>query len=334
MINTKFIIQFLKKIKHKKVTVKVLNLILTILSPFTLVSTLWLKFIKLSGINGISEKIFMSIGLLPIVDQYYQPLINPKKYLTKSLRDDRSLIGIDFNVQQQLDLLKKFQFNDELLKFPLDKNNENEFYYNNGTFLSGDAEYLYNIVRHFKPKSIIEIGCGNSTLMIRNAIKTNLINDGSYNCNHFCIEPYEQPWLDKIEIELIREKVEQIDISFFQKLQPNDILFIDSSHVIRPQGDVLFEYLEILPILKPGVIIHIHDIFSPKDYLNNWVLENHFLWNEQYLLEAFLSFNSKFKIIGALNYLAHNYTKEFVDKCPIFGKQSGEPGSFWLIKTE
>jgi len=75
-------------------------------------------------------------------------------------------------------------------------------------------------------------------------------------------------------------------------------LFIDSSHIIRPQGDVLFEYLEILPILNAGVFVHIHDIFTPKDYLSEWILDGKVFWNEQYLLEAFLSFNTCFKIMG------------------------------------
>ena len=85
--------------------------------------------------------------------------------------------------------------------------------------------------------------------------------------------------------------------------------------------------------MKSGVLVQVHDIFTPKDYLNEWVYEDHLLWNEQYLLEAFLTYNSEFKIIGALNYLTHNHRKEFAAKCPIFAKQQGrEPGAFWMIK--
>lgn len=301
--------------------------------PFTLLASIWLKFVKEAGAGKIEDKIFMKLGILPVLDHYYQPMINPKKHLTKSLRNDRELQGIDYNTEEQLDLLAQFNYNEELLKFPLRKKKDIEFYYDNDSYCSGDAEYLYNIVRHFKPNRIIEIGSGNSTLMVRNAVTANKLDNSNYHCYHICIEPYEQPWLEKIEVELIREKVENIDKSFFQKLESKDILFIDSSHIIRPQGDVLFEYLKLLPTLKSGVLIHVHDIFTPKDYLNSWVFENHFLWNEQYLLEAFITYNSKFKIIGALNYLTHNYRKEFAEKCPIFAKQQGrEPGAFWMIK--
>jgi len=278
--------------------------------------------------------IFSKIGILPILDHYYQPLINPKKHLKKSLRQDRILPGIDFNVQEQLDILSKFNFNDELLKFPVNKRNEIdgvEFVYDNYNYCFGDAEYLYNMVRHFKPGKIIEIGSGHSTLMTLNAIDKNRVENKNYQCEHICVEPYEMPWLETRNVKVIRRKVEDIDVDFFKQLQANDILFIDSTHMIRPQGDVLHEFLEILPVLNKGVIIHIHDILTPKDYLDDWIFERHILWNEQYLLEAFLSFNDKFKIIGAANFLSHNYRDKFYEKCPVFAKHhEKEPGAFWI----
>ena len=302
--------------------------------PFTFFSALWMKFLlHATWAWGIEDKIFMKLGVLPILDQYYQPLINPKKYLTKSLRDDRSLPGIDFNPGEQINLLSAFNYNEELLSFPIEKRAEGEFYYNNGSYCAGDAEYLYSVVRHFKPRRIIEIGCGSSTLMIGNAVAKNKSDNPDYVCQHICVEPYEQPWLEQLDIELIREKIENIEIHFFQKLEANDILFIDSTHMIRPQGDVLYEYLELLPTLKPGVLVHIHDVFLPKDYLDDWVYKHHLLWNEQYLLEAFLTFNREFRIFGALNYLSHHYEREFAGKCPIFSKQKIEARAFWMVKA-
>ncbi|HAX18069.1 MAG TPA: hypothetical protein DCY00_05695, partial [Actinobacteria bacterium] len=119
----------------------------------------------------------------------------------------------------------------------------------------------------------------------------------------------------------------------FKKLDCNDILFIDSSHMIRPQGDVLYEYLELLPDLNNGVIVHIHDIFSPKDYPEEWVIGDVRFWNEQYLLEAFLTSNSRWKIIGALNFLHHNYYELLIEKCPRLTPDR-EPGSFYIQKQE
>ncbi|MBN1183337.1 MAG: class I SAM-dependent methyltransferase [Bacteroidales bacterium] len=253
---------------------------------------------------------------------------------------ERNLLGIDFNIEGQLALLEKFNYNNELLKFPRythEKKDVIEYCYNDEAFRSGDAEYLYSIIRLFKPLKIIEIGSGSSTLMAINATKQNTINDPEYICQHICIEPFENKWLESLGIQIHRKLVEEIDISYFTQLNAGDILFIDSSHMIRPQGDVLFEYLEILPTLKSGVIIHVHDIFSPRDYLKKW-MELPYFWNEQYLLEAFLTNNKDFQIIGALNYLRHNYYDNFSKKCPILKAEveNGvlrEPGSFWIVKT-
>jgi len=313
---------------------KLFLLVIEIAAPFTFLSSLWLKIVKKKGPGLMAEKIFMHLGILPVLDHYYQPLINPAKHLKKSPGEDRKLRGVDLNVSEQLSLLSEFHYNNELEKFPLTKTEKLEYYYSNGSYESGDSEYLYSMVRHFKPNRIIEIGSGNSTLMVRNAIDKNRQDDINYQCRHICIEPYEMPWLETLGIELIRKKIEDLDPSFFQQLEANDVLFIDSSHVIRPQGDVLFEYLEVLPILKSGVIVHIHDIFTPKDYPTEWMFKEHRLWNEQYLLEAFLTFNLQYKIIGALNYLAHNYYEQLSNKCPIFSKQvDREPGAFWIRKT-
>lgn len=316
----------------KKVIKPILRIFFLIGTPITFLAALWLKLLVKAGATQAGDLVFMRVGLLPVLDHYYQPLINPSKHLTRSLREDRKLAGIDLNTEEQLRILSGFTYQEELSKFPLTSTGAIEYCYNNGSYESGDSEYLYSMVRHFKPQRIIEIGSGSSTLMVKNAIAKNQAEDSGYQCRHICIEPYEQPWLEKAGVELIRDKVEQVDRAIFQTLGPHDILFIDSSHIIRPQGDVLFEFLELLPALQAGVLVHVHDIFTPKDYLDEWVY-GHFLWNEQYLLEAFLTFNSQFKVIGALNFLAHHYPKEFSEKCPVYAMQPGrEPGAFWMIK--
>jgi hypothetical protein len=259
-------------------------------------------------------------------------MFNPK-YLKRNLSLDRNLPGIDFNISVQLEILEKFNYNEELLKFPMNKvDNKLEYCYNHGPFLAGDSEYLYNMIRLFKPIKMIEIGCGSSTLMAMNAHRKNTEIDPAYVCEHICIEPYEHAWLKECNVKVTRSLVENVDKELFCTLGKNDILFIDSSHVIRPQGDVLFEYLEILPILKPGVLVHIHDIFTPKDYPDEWV-KSATLWNEQYLLEAFLCGNKDYEIIGATNFLMHHYYEQFSSKCPVLKMQGNKgPGSFWIRK--
>jgi len=306
-----------------------------LLMPLTFLSAGLFLVIRKLGMKRMvwSKKIFMKVGIFPVRDHYYEPLFNPK-HLRKSLRENRTLFAVDFNTEEQLGILKKFRYNEELIRIPTKKTGKTEFYYRNNSFGLGDSEYLYNMIRFFKPKKIIEIGCGNSTLMAAGAIEQNKNENQNYHCEQICIEPYEMSWLEKLDLEVIRKKVENVDKQIFSNLEANDILFIDSSHMVRPQGDVLFEYLEVLPILNRGVLVHIHDIYTPKDYLDEWVLGDIKLWNEQYFLEAFLSFNSEYKIIGALNYLKHNYVKELSAKCPIFANNtSEEPCSFWMVKA-
>ncbi len=329
-----------EKIKNALVKCKVVFAVFDILlSPFTLLATVWVKLtrkmLNIFGQGGMpaTEKIFMGVGVLPIFDHYYEPMINPGKYLKDSLKKNRKLPGISFDTdQEQLLLLSAFKYNSELIAIANDPAADFKYNYSNVNYGPGDAEYLYSIVRHYKPRKIVEIGSGNSTLMARNAVVYNQKEDAGYQCKHVCIEPYEMQWLEKLGIDIVRMKVEDVDLSVFADLGENDILFIDSSHMIRPQGDVLFEYLQLLPMLKPGVIIHIHDIFTPNEYPDEW-LKKHFLWNEQYLLEAFLCYNERFKIIGATNYLFHKYNKEFLDKFPVLAKGTyEEPSSFWMVK--
>jgi hypothetical protein len=126
--------------------------------------------------------------------------------------------------------------------------------------------------------------------------------------------------------------VEEVDSGIFSDLGKNDMLFIDSSHVIRPQGDVVTEYLEILPILRSGVIVHVHDIFSPRDYPKEWIVDSMLLWNEQYLLEAFLTNNDRWSIMAALNLLKHREFDAIKRVCPYLTKDR-EPGSFYIQRN-
>ena len=293
----------------KKIILSIVGVIDIILVPFIIPSavTMWLT--RRIGLQKLpfSRKVMLKIRLLPIIDHYYEPLINPK-HLRFSLRKKRNLVGINWNIEEQLRLLNEFKYQSELLNFSdLPTNNIKEFYYSNNSFEIGDACFWYSIIRLQKPKKIIEIGSGHSTRMAQAAINKNQQENPNYICKHICIEPYEMQWLSQMNVDLVRNKVETLDLELFQKLERNDILFIDSSHIIRPQGDVLFEFLEILPILKSGVIVHIHDIFSPRDYLDQWIIEDMKLWNEQYLLEAFLTNNNDWKIIGAVNLLKNDY---------------------------
>jgi predicted O-methyltransferase YrrM len=317
----------------KKLILILIPFIDLIISPIVLLSAILMRLIRRVGVYRlkISRVILNRVGVFPILDHYYEPMFNPI-HLKYPLNNARKLPGIDWNSQNQLELLSQFNFNEELIELD-SQDNPQRFIYDNPNFRAGDAEFLYNLIRLYKPKRLIEIGSGSSTLMAHAATKKLAQLDTNYACEHICIEPFEMPWLEKVEnIQIVRKMLEDVPSDLFNTLESGDILFIDSSHVIRPQGEVLKEYLEILPTLNPGVLVHIHDIFSPRDYPEVWVIDQVRLWNEQYLLEAFLSLNNQFEIIGALNYLKHAYPDDLAAKCPVFSSDPSkyEPGSFWI----
>lgn len=304
-----------------------------LLAPFLIPAAVLMRILRRSGAERmpICRKVLSTVGVFPVANHYYEPLID-FSLLTRPLDQPRDLPGLDLNVSEQLKLLKSFEFGEELRVFTGPKRNELTYSFANGMFPSGDAEFLYNLIRLKKPKRVIEIGSGNSTLLVIEAIRKNRISQSEYACEHICIEPYENPWLERTPVTVRREVVEAVDKSVFQQLESGDLLFIDSSHVIRPQGDVLCEFLEILPILKKGVIVHIHDIFTPRDYPKAWIVDKVHLWNEQYLMEALLSGNPHWKIIGAVNFLYRDHYEQLRAACP-FLTPDREPASFYIEKV-
>jgi predicted O-methyltransferase YrrM len=304
-----------------------------VLSPITLLAALWLKLIRRVGVYRmkVSRALFNRVGVFPIRDHYYEPAFNPR-HLREPLSRDRFLPGLDLDADGQLELLARFDYARELDEFPRAPAGPGEFYYDNPNFPPGDSEYLYSMIRLFKPRRILEVGSGFSTLIMLKAIAANVREAPGYRCELRCIEPYEMGWLDALAgVEVIRRRVEDVEMDAVERLEAHDILFIDSSHVIRPQGDVLRLYLEFLPVLKPGVLVHIHDIFTPRDYPEGWVIDEVRLWNEQYLLEAFMACNARFRVIGALNFLENHHPDRLAEKLPVFREKGRcNPGSFWL----
>lgn len=292
-----------------------------------------LKLVRRAGVEKLPlcKGALMQVGVFPIRNHYYEPLFDGSM-LRQPLNQERALPGIDWNVEKQLELLRQFRFNDELRVVQTEPLGTLKFDINNGVFEAGDAEFLYNMIRFKKPSRVFEIGSGNSTLIAMKAIRQNELEVPGYACKHVCIEPYEMPWLEETRVTVVRKRVEDVDPALFSELSSGDILFIDSSHMIRPQGDVLFEYLQLLPALKPGVIVHIHDIFSPRDYPKEWIVDEVRFWNEQYLLEGFLTCNKSWKIVAALNYLHHNYFERLQAACPLLTADK-EPGSFYIERT-
>jgi hypothetical protein len=278
-----------------------------------------------------TEKAMLRVGVFPIRDHYYEPLFNPA-HLKRDLQLERPLPAVDLRLPDAVELVRSFRYAGEFraaLTAPASASHGPAFALGNAHFESGDADIWYAMVRHFKPRRIIEIGSGYSTLVARAVIRANQGDNAGYSCNHVCVEPFENDWLEDCGVEVRRAMVEDLPVEFFGDLDAGDILFIDSSHMVRPQGDVVFEYLEVLPSLRPGVIVHIHDIFTPRDYLRSWVIKEKRFWNEQYLLEAFLSFNRAFDVLLPLNHIHHQAYDTLAAAC-VDHPRSREPGSFYI----
>jgi hypothetical protein len=277
-----------------------------------------------------TTRMFREVGIFPLLHQYSDPLFNPY-ILSRALEEDRVLPGIDLNPSGQLDFLAGLQSAGELaaLAWSEPPDRPSAFYLPNAYFSAGDADLLYQVLRFLKPRRMVEIGSGYSTRVASLALERNYDETGIRPV-HRCIEPYESERIaGAMGIELITTPIEDWDIDWAAELSAGDLLFIDSSHMIRPQGDVLKEYLEILPQLAAGVYVHIHDIFTPKDYPSRWLQENVVFWNEQYLLEALLSGSNRYEVIAAANFLKHHHFEDLSKVCPYLTADI-EPGSFYI----
>jgi len=259
---------------------------------------------------------------------FYQPIPDTQSLPHKLWDRPSELVGIHMNDSVQLDLLRnRFpKFRNAYERFPTKPFGEqSRFYLNNGLFDGTDALVAYCMVRHFQPRSIIEIGGGFSSLVLGEAAAKN--NSSALTC----IEPFPQEFLKRGFPglhSLIEERVEDVELEFFSQLGSSDILFIDSSHTVKIGGDVNYLFLEVLPRLKPGVIVHVHDIFFPFDYQRKWVMDEFRFWTEQYLLQAFLTFNSEFEILMSNSYLSHYHSEDLKAAFPSLTSWGG--GSFWM----
>ena len=312
----------------KKFLYGILDLLLV---PFSFIFLPFLKLIRRLGVEyfPLHRMAFQSIGVFPLHHHYYEPQLRYSKQFDAKIKRQ---IPLDFDIPSQLQSLQSLLHTDEIKKLTAKGISGKTFYLDNGSFGPGDAELYYLLIRNTHPKKIIEIGSGFSTLLAVQAIAKN--KEEGFTTELTCIEPYEKPWLEQLPgVTVIRERVEKMDPSLFHSLQENDIVFIDSSHIIRPENDVLFIYMQLLPSLNRGVRIHIHDIFSPRHYRGDWLTKMYRFWNEQYLLEAFLYNNSAFSILYSLNYLKNDFFTE-TRHTLMHITPDDEPSSFWLQKTD
>ena len=246
-------------------------------------------------------------------------------------RVPRGIPGINLNEEEQMQFFEAFKEYYKELPFKKEKTEGLRYYFDNPNYSYSDAISLYAMIRHVRPKNIIEVGVGHSSCLI---LDTNeLFFENTIACTF--IDPSPDRLLslikeeDKRKVTIIPTRLQEVALEKFSCLLKDDILFIDSTHVSKVHSDVNYIFFEILPSLNSGVLIHFHDIFYPFEYPRAWIYEGR-AWNEDYLLHAFLQYNSSFKIIFFNTFLERFFEQKFTASMPLCMKNPG--GSIWLRK--
>ncbi len=232
-------------------------------------------------------------------------------------------------------------FADQIVNFPFEPDPAFRYYGRNNQFEYFDASILSGMLAYLKPRKIIEIGAGYSSACVFDTCERN----SAINLESFTTIDPDLSRIKKLSpppmAVMIGDFVQSIPIAFFQSLDAGDILFIDSSHVLKTGSDVHYEYLHILPTLKPGVIVHIHDIFYPLEYPKGWAVQENRSWNEVYLVDMMLTHGNSFDVLF--------FNDAFLTKCAQNLRRPGDMfarfetfatkpmhhinGSLWLRKT-
>jgi hypothetical protein len=270
---------------------------------------------------------------------YYSPLPSVARLKTNVARWNRpsALRGVDYDVAAMKSTLTELldRYLEEFLALPPYAQVQKMGF--GPGYTAVDALTLYMMIRHLKPRRYIEVGSGVSTFYCSLAAQRNA-GEG-HPLEMTCIEPYPFDKLATIPgIRVLAQKVEDGDIALFQQLQENDVLFIDSSHILRVDGDVPFLYFEVLPILNVGVTIHVHDIPYPFNFPyppNRWIFGQDWpmFWNEPMVLQAFLAFNKNFRISLSTPLLRHFDEQFLKQSIPIYQSVEDNPNTFssiWL----
>lgn len=296
------------------------------------------------GLSRLPKGLFLDQKCFPIYEargihitpaDFYNPVPVVSELDDSVWTTQSDMIGVDMNPDGQEHLLDDFgerNFFREYFTLNSDPLAPPGVYSRNVGFGGIDGAILYSMIRSRKPRRIIEVGSGHSTLLAIIAARKNQ-EDGAPPCHITAIEPYPSPWLRKAIVgfgEILDQRVETVSLDRFMGLEGNDILFVDSSHTVRVGGDVVFEINEVLPRLRKGVVVHIHDISFPLNYSRQYVVERHTFWAEQYLLQAFLAFNPRCRILWSFSYMQVKRQEVLRKHFPDYRPGEDHMGSFWM----
>jgi hypothetical protein len=243
-------------------------------------------------------------------------------------------LGIDLRVDEQFALFDQLAtLLEDDLPFPADKGDEFRYYFDNPAYAWSDGMILHAMLRHIRPRRIVEVGSGYSSAMTLDTTERWL--DGDVEL--VFVEPYTEllnsllrPG-DEQRVTVLEQAVQEVDLETFTSLAAGDVLFIDSTHVSKAGSDVNHLYFEVLPRLAEGVWVHVHDIFHPFEYSEAWVREGR-AWQEAYVLRALLMFSDTFEIRWFQDYMWQHHRQTLEARLPLMAKNSG--GNIWLQRAK
>lgn len=266
---------------------------------------------------------------------YYSPVVDPvsvRKYVKKHKVD--ALVGIDLPADNMLEFWgRNLPFIKQMPQGP-EPDGRYRYYINNGRFPMADAAILRAMIAEHRPRQIIEIGSGFSSACMLDTVEELQLRPFCLTC----IDPYADRLRstlrtgDEALVRILERPVQEVPIETFRALEANDILFIDSTHVMKTGSDVHYELFSILPNLRPGVLIHFHDIQYPFEYPDQWIFDMNHSWNEIYVLRAFLMFNTAFRVEFWGGFLRRKFDEVRSMASRLFGENMG--GSIWIRKVD
>jgi hypothetical protein len=276
----------------------------------------------------ILRRLLARLGLQLVVASYDSPIPDITSLDPGFFERPNPMRGIAFDVERQLEFLEG-ELADYCREFDPPRSaadaGPHRFHLSNGTYERVDAELLYAMVSRFRPRRVLELGSGYSTMIIREALERDGGADSALTLRTY--DPYPSRLISP-GWPVTPLAVQDIADDVFQELESGDILFVDTSHTVKLGGDVNRIVLDLLPILAPGVIVHFHDIFLPYPYSRAHLEDAHF-WTEQYLLQAFLTENQSWEVLLAAYGLARAAPERLAVSIPSFGP-GVNPGAFWI----
>jgi predicted O-methyltransferase YrrM len=257
---------------------------------------------------------------------YYSPIPNPAS-VRPAAAVSLEIPGVDLRADAQLQLMELIGTMRRDVPWGRDPRPEVRFYYDNLQFGPTDAIFLYGLLRHLRPRRLVEVGVGFSSAVVLDTNAQAL--DGTLDCIFIDPDPTRLRALarpgDRFDLHTV--EVQDLPLALFEELQARDVLFIDSSHVSKTGSDVNFLMFDVLPRLAAGVYVHFHDVAYPFDYPDDWVREGR-AWNEAYLVRAFLTYNHAFEIVVWPTYLFHCHRGRLMASIPDCVQDPG--GSLWI----